>query len=180
MLPGRFSTPEAVATFLLAEVQDDFLVRAYIRGRIQGRESGRDDRSYPGAGGGRREMSVFIELDRRRELRFTLESITKMAKMLAILGINWTKLLESNLSGYDKMKYLFWAGLVHEQSELTLDDVGDLLTINVFKLDDPVRHQKELAAAINTAMDEFHQEVMKNQTQKKFAPFIWKRSNDNN
>jgi hypothetical protein len=51
-----------VAEFLFSEVPDDFLVRAYIRGGVQGREGGRDDRSCPGIDGGKRAMTKHEKL----------------------------------------------------------------------------------------------------------------------
>jgi hypothetical protein len=66
---------------------------------------------------------IAICLDKERTLRLTSNSIVKVEKEL---GFPITKLNEDTL-GFEAIRALLWAGLLHEIKDLTPDEAGDLM-----------------------------------------------------
>lgn len=66
---------------------------------------------------------VAITLDKPRYLRYKANSLKALEKEL---NIKITK-LDVNSLGITEMIAMLWAGLIHEQSDLTLNQAGDLL-----------------------------------------------------
>ena len=69
------------------------------------------------------KKSVTIELDKIRNLRYGMNALVKIEE---IIGKSITKLDLSNISMKDLRTILF-AGLYHEDKELTPKKVGDLI-----------------------------------------------------
>lgn len=66
---------------------------------------------------------VDIVLDKPRKLRFTTNAI---AELEDVLGQPITKLDEESL-GVKTLRALLWAGLLHENRDLTIEEAGDLM-----------------------------------------------------
>lgn len=68
--------------------------------------------------------SVLINLDKPRNIRLDTNALVKaeevLKKPLPLIGAN---------CGVRETRALLWAGLLHEDKYLTLDDVGDLIDI---------------------------------------------------
>jgi hypothetical protein len=93
--------------------------------------------------------------------------------MLMTRGVNFTKLREADLPELDKLAYVFWACLVHEDSTLTVDSVKDILRTAMLKhRDDPNRYRQETAAGLGKAFEEIDEECRKNQDLKEFLFFM--------
>jgi len=67
---------------------------------------------------------IKIVLDKERVLKFTLNSLIKLKE----LGVDVTKLGEGvELS---QIRALLWAGLIHEDKEITEEYIGDYVTMD--------------------------------------------------
>ena len=99
-------------------------------------------------------MSVFITLDKRRELRYTLDSLKQLAKLMGARGLNVLKFIASGADKTDAVKHIVWAGLIHEDPDLTPDEVLEMLELYFLSADDPQKARQELAEALNEAFAE--------------------------
>jgi hypothetical protein len=68
---------------------------------------------------------VEIELDKPRNLRFTLNALAEIEDRL---GVPLSKLGEVEL-GIKAAQIILWAGLIHEDESLTLKQVGDMVDL---------------------------------------------------
>ncbi len=102
-------------------------------------------------------MSIFIELDKRRELKFTDDSLMKLAIILADRDINFLKLIQGALSKREVAKYIVWACLIDEDPSLTPEAVMDLLVIYFFKHRGSPEARQELEDRVIEAIEEFKQ-----------------------
>lgn len=66
---------------------------------------------------------VEIELDKVRGLRFTLNSLAEIEDRL---GVPLSKMSEVEL-GIKSIRTMLWAGLIHEDPELTETEVGNMV-----------------------------------------------------
>lgn len=66
---------------------------------------------------------VEIELDKKRKLRYTLNAVAEIEDKL---GCAIQDLAEKNL-GIKALRTMLWAGLLHEDKEITEEFVGDLV-----------------------------------------------------
>lgn len=66
--------------------------------------------------------SVLIELDRPRNIRLTTNALVKVEE---VLGKPLSEI--GTAIGLKEIRALLWAGLLHEDSRLTLDDAGNLI-----------------------------------------------------
>lgn len=66
---------------------------------------------------------VAIQLDKARNLRFGTNAIVQAEELL---GFRITE-MQARTAGMTELRILLWAGLKHEQKDLTLDEAGDLL-----------------------------------------------------
>lgn len=66
---------------------------------------------------------VAVELDKVRELRFTLNSLAEIEDRL---GVPLSKMSEVEL-GIKSIRTMLWAGLIHEDAELTETEVGNMV-----------------------------------------------------
>ncbi len=71
----------------------------------------------------KQRAAISVELDKTRTIRFTLNS---MAEMEDKLGVPLSKLGEIEL-GVKSVRTMLWAGLIHEDPELTEREVGNLV-----------------------------------------------------
>lgn len=66
---------------------------------------------------------VALNLDKPRTLRFTLNSLAEIEDRL---GVPLTKMAEVEL-GIKSIRTMLWAGLIHEDKQITEEEVGDLV-----------------------------------------------------
>lgn len=71
---------------------------------------------------------VEIELDKPRRLRFTLNSLAELEDKLGV-GIQEIGEVLSNPRMKDLL-LLLWAGLIHEDEELTVERVGNMIDLS--------------------------------------------------
>ncbi len=67
--------------------------------------------------------AVEIELDRTRHLKFDLNAACQIEEHT---GKNYFKLLGDGLTASD-LRVVLWAGLVHEDDTLTIDQIGSMI-----------------------------------------------------
>lgn len=67
---------------------------------------------------------IKITLDKERALKYTLNSLVKLED----LGIDITTL--ENSAKISDIRAILWVGLIHEDKELTIDDVGELVSLD--------------------------------------------------
>lgn len=96
--------------------------------------------------------SVLINLDRPRNIRFDTNALVKaeevLKKPLPMIGTNF---------GFRETRALLWAGLLHEDKYLTLDEVGDLMDIC-----GPAVATEKVYEAANLAFNKSEEEEGKN------------------
>ncbi|MBC9785859.1 hypothetical protein H1S01_15340 [Heliobacterium chlorum] len=85
---------------------------------------------------------VDIELDRPRKLRYTLNALAEIEDKI---GVSVTELGETNL-GIKSIRTFLWAGLIHEDTNLTEKDVGDWVDFENLEY-----VQRKIAEAFETA-----------------------------
>lgn len=68
---------------------------------------------------------VDIVLDKKRRLKFNMNALTELED---VLGIPITG-LSSQKVGMKELRAMLWAGLLHEEPELTLREAGDLMEV---------------------------------------------------
>ena len=66
---------------------------------------------------------VAVELDKARNLRFTLNSLAEIEDRL---GVPLSKMSEVEL-GIKSVRTMLWAGLIHEDPDLTETEVGNMV-----------------------------------------------------
>ena len=66
---------------------------------------------------------VEIELDKTRQIRFTLNALAELEDKL---GMSLTELEGLNM-GVKQIRTFLWAGLIHEEPELTEAAVGNMV-----------------------------------------------------
>lgn len=66
---------------------------------------------------------VEVELDKTRTFRFTLNALEEVEERL---GFDLAE-MEGKKLKIKEIKVIMWAGLIHEDPELTLDDVGAMI-----------------------------------------------------
>ena len=75
-----------------------------------------------------------IQLDKIRHIKYTIKGLKIIAKKSGsvIKAFNDMRLMnkEFDIEGMDHLVLLLHAGLIHEDSELTLDDIENMLTMN--------------------------------------------------
>lgn len=71
----------------------------------------------------RQKKLVAIELDKPRTLRFTLNSLAEIEDRL---GVSLAKMSEVEL-GIKSIRTMLWAGLIHEDKQITEDEVGEMV-----------------------------------------------------
>lgn len=71
----------------------------------------------------RQKKVVALTLDKPRTLRFTLNSLAEIEDRL---GVPLTKMAEVEL-GIKSIRTMLWAGLIHEDKQVTEEEVGDLV-----------------------------------------------------
>lgn len=71
----------------------------------------------------RQKKVVALTLDKPRTLRFTLNSLAEIEDRL---GVPLTKMAEVEL-GIKSIRTMLWAGLIHEDKQITEEEVGDLV-----------------------------------------------------
>lgn len=72
---------------------------------------------------------VEINLDRPRHLRYTLNALSEIEDKL---GIPLTEIGKTPL-GIKAVRVILWAGLIHEDPDLTVEAVGDLVDFGNFE-----------------------------------------------
>ncbi|MBC9785107.1 hypothetical protein H1S01_11370 [Heliobacterium chlorum] len=71
---------------------------------------------------------VDIELDKSRKLRYTLNALAEIEDKL---GVSVAELNGANL-GMKAIRTFLWAGLIHEDSELSEREVGEMVDFDNF------------------------------------------------
>ena len=88
------------------------------------------------------EDSVMIYLDRPRFLRYSLDSVIELHRLVDFGTITMRNI-----------KYIVWAGLLHEDPDLQVEDVSKILdNIEVERL-------PEISESVNEAMDILHKRL---------------------
>ncbi|MCW2278739.1 hypothetical protein [Heliophilum fasciatum] len=85
---------------------------------------------------------VEIELDKPRNLRYTLNALAEIEDKL---GVNVGEMDGANL-GIKAIRVILWAGLIHEDTELTETQVGEMVDFENF-----AQVQEKIAAAFEVA-----------------------------
>ena len=87
---------------------------------------------------------ITIELDKPRRLRLDTNALCELED---VLGKPINEILREGAKGLRTVRAFLWAGLLHEDPELTLKEAGDLI-----KLDDNLVYvQEKVTEAINCA-----------------------------
>lgn len=76
---------------------------------------------------------VEIELDKKRMLDFDLNALTAAEKAMSDFWgkrITMGTILSEGVVGAADLRAMIWAGLLHEDEDLTLEDVGEMVNIN--------------------------------------------------
>lgn len=72
------------------------------------------------------DKSIPIQLDKKRHLKFDLNAFVELEEKFGSIGAAFEALEKGSIKG---VRTLLWAGLVHEDPELTERDVGALVTV---------------------------------------------------
>lgn len=78
-------------------------------------------------GGSMKEKNLKITLDKERTLKYTLNSLIKFEKLT---GKSVTEIGE-NMS-MEVILALLYVGLIHEDKKLTIEKLGDMITLDKF------------------------------------------------
>lgn len=96
----------------------------------------------------RHRGEVNIELDKTRTLKFTTRALAELEDKLEI---PLSQLGEQTM-GIKALIKMCWAGLLHDDSNLTIDEVSDLMDYSDFEtLSEKIREALELAFGKNIA-----------------------------
>jgi hypothetical protein len=90
----------------------------------------------------KQKAMVSITLDKKRNIRFTLNALAEIEDSL---GIPLSKLQEVEL-GIKTVRTMLWAGLIHEDEELTEKQVGNMVDFTNLE-----EVQKKVSEAFATA-----------------------------
>ena len=94
----------------------------------------------------KQKNEVKITLDKERTLRFTLNSL---AELEDAFGVSLSQLGEVEL-GIKAVRTMLWAGLIHEDEELTERQVGNMVDFdNLQEVQEKVTTAFSLATAKN-------------------------------
>ncbi len=72
---------------------------------------------------------VEIELDKKRNLRYTMNALAEIEDQL---GVSITEVGDIDLT-VKNVRVILWAGLIHEDKELTQEEVGDMIDMGNFQ-----------------------------------------------
>jgi hypothetical protein len=72
---------------------------------------------------------VKMELDKERNLRYTMNAL---AEIEDILGVPLSE-MENVKMTIKNVRVILWAGLIHEDPELTQEEVGNMVDLGNFK-----------------------------------------------
>jgi hypothetical protein len=72
---------------------------------------------------------VAIELDKKRNLRYTMNALAEIEDRL---GVPLSEMGNVKMT-IKNVRVILWAGLIHEDKELTPEDVGDMVDISNFE-----------------------------------------------
>lgn len=78
-------------------------------------------------GGSMKEKNLKITLDKERTLKYTLNSLIKFEKLT---GRSVTEIGEN--MNMETILALLYVGLIHEDKKLTIEKLGDMITIDKF------------------------------------------------
>lgn len=70
-----------------------------------------------------------IELDKHRNLRFTLNSMAEVESRLGVKAQNLDKIE----MGFTEARLMLWAALIHEDPDLTIEEVGNMVDFSNFQ-----------------------------------------------
>lgn len=85
---------------------------------------------------------VEIKLDKLRRLRYTMNALAEIENKL---GMPVSELDSAKL-GVKEVRTILWAGLIHEDKDLTEEQVGDMVDLDNFE-----EVQKKIAEAFEAA-----------------------------
>lgn len=89
---------------------------------------------------------VKVTLDKERTLRYTLNAL---AELEDALGVPLSD-MEGLQLGMKQVRAFLWAGLIHEEKELTIEQVGDLVDFeNIKDVNDKITEAFKTATAKN-------------------------------
>lgn len=69
---------------------------------------------------------VEIQLDKKRRLRYTMNALAEIEDQL---GVPLAELQNVKMT-IKNIRVILWAGLIHEDSELTQEQVGEMVDLN--------------------------------------------------
>lgn len=72
--------------------------------------------------------AVLVTLDRERHLRYTFNSVCRLQETL---GTSIDRVLGRESLGFVEMRAFLWAGLIHEDRDLTVEGAGELVQVYV-------------------------------------------------
>lgn len=78
-------------------------------------------------GGSMKEKNLKITLDKERTLKYTLNSLIKFEKLT---GRSVTEIGEN--MNMETILALLYVGLIHEDKKLTIEKLGDMITLDKF------------------------------------------------
>lgn len=76
------------------------------------------------------ELYVDIELDKPRTMYMNMRSLKLIQKEIGMSVTELGEAMESNQVGIDVISVMIWAALVHEDPQLKVDDVDNMLDGN--------------------------------------------------
>lgn len=102
---------------------------------------------------------VYVELDKKRELKFTLNSFAEMEDKFGSVDLALEKMEKGSIKA---VRFMLWAGLIHEDDELTEKQVGNMIELQdlqelsdkmnkVMTNDLPAEEQKKSAVVVKAS-----------------------------
>jgi len=88
---------------------------------------------------------VSIELDKKRNLRYTMNAL---AEIEDALGVPLAELQNVAMT-IKNVRVILWAGLIHEDADLTVEDVGNMVDLTNFQ-----EVQEKVAEAFSMSKNE--------------------------
>lgn len=71
-----------------------------------------------------KRQPIYIELDKKRQLKFTLNAMAELEDKYGTIDEAMKKLDSGSMKA---IRFMLWAGLMHEDDALTETQVGDML-----------------------------------------------------
>jgi endo-1,4-beta-D-glucanase Y len=71
-----------------------------------------------------KRQPIYIELDKKRQLKFTLNAMAELEDKYGTIDDAMKKLDSGSMKA---IRFMLWAGLMHEDDALTETQVGDML-----------------------------------------------------